>query len=260
NCGHDRTCNLACPSCRKHVYVSNAQEQKKLIALQQRVLGEIGQGLRQLYIAGNGDPFASPVYMALLNSLTPEKYPRLRIHLMTNAQLWTPERWHALEHMNAMVTTANISVDAASSRIYAYNRRGGSWERLKQNLRFVSKLRAEGKLRFVTLSFVVQSNNYRQMPEFVEFAREHGFDQVWFQKFRDWGILGVKNVQELGQYAVHKPRHRDFSRFLSVLADLRLNDPIVAMYSLYPLRESALIVTKIPAGRVLYKIKRLLWN
>lgn len=145
----------------------------------------------------------------------------------TNAQLWTPELWRTLAPASRQVRTAHISVDAATAATYERNRRGGSWETLQRNLAFVSDLRRRGELRFVTLSFVVQANNFQEMPAFVELVERFGFDLAYFHKLRNWGSY---SREEYWLRAVHEPsnpRHLAFEVF---------RRPSVGLFCLAPLR------------------------
>ena len=63
-----------------------------------------------------------------------------------------------------------VSVDAARQDTYEVVRRGGSFDRLCRNLDFLGGLRAERRIDLLRLDFVVQALNFREMPEFVEWA------------------------------------------------------------------------------------------
>ncbi len=66
------------------------------------------------------------------------------------------------------------------------NHRRGNFEKLLANLEFVAKLRRDGPIAHMTISMVVQANNFRGMPEFVGLAKRFGFDLVYFSSLVDW--------------------------------------------------------------------------
>ncbi|MHB8837309.1 MAG: radical SAM protein, partial [Candidatus Methylomirabilia bacterium] len=233
NCGYDRTCTLSCPSCRREPIALGAQAAAEIEQFQDRILDEIGPGLHTLHLAGTGDPFASRIYRDLLRSLPQRGLGGLEVHLNTNAQLWTPELWATLAPASRQVRTAHISVDAAAAATYERNRRGGSWETLQRNLAFVSGLRRSGALRFVTLSFVVQANNFREMPAFVELVERLGFDLVYFHKLCNWGSY---SREEYWLRAVHEPSNPRHRAFRDLLAHEIFRRPPVGLFCLAPLR------------------------
>lgn len=237
NCGYDRTCNLNCVTCRPQRIALGPEDVQKELIFQHRIIQEIGPGLELLYVSGTGDPFASQVYRNLLQGTSLAQFPNLEIHLNTNAVLWTSENWDAMAGTNAKITTAHISVDAVAEDTYLQNRRSGNWQALGRNLNFISGLRRKGPLRFVSLSFVVQENNFRQMPDFIRMTRDLGFDLVYFHKLCNWGTF---TPQEYDRRSVHKLSHLRHHEFLRILKQDVFNQPDIGLYCLYPYRLRAL--------------------
>jgi hypothetical protein len=54
---------------------------------------------------------------------------------------------------------------------------------------FIASLRRDGPVQTLQLSFVVQANNWREMPEFVDPAARFGADRVLFSGLRDWSTF-----------------------------------------------------------------------
>jgi len=79
---YDPTCTLKCPSCRTaHLGSSENTELIHRMVIQSGIL----QRTNLLYIAGDGDPIASPLYWSLLRSLDPLPLnPKLAVRLHTN--------------------------------------------------------------------------------------------------------------------------------------------------------------------------------
>lgn len=225
---YDRTCNLSCPSCRTHVIVATGEDLKRLsIFHDSLVTPRLLRSIDWLNITGSGDPFASSVFRSLLRSLDPVLYPRLRVELHTNGLLFTPENWEAMKRAQPMVKSVEVSVDAATPATYAINRRGGEWNELLERLEFIQGLRRSGLLERFRMSFVVQANNWREMPAFVRLARSFDADTVLFTALRDWRTFGDF------QYpfrAVHLAKHRDNAAFLNALeTEPDLHDARVVM-------------------------------
>lgn len=222
---YDRTCNLACPSCRRD-FVSETGERRRSIEQIQAVLFQQAvEHVEMIKITGSGDPFASPSFRELLKTFSPGKFPNLkRIHLFSNGLLWTEQLWQTMPTVHPFVKTAEISVDAASEPTYALNRRGGDWKTLLRNLEFIGGL----KIELSILSFVVQHNNFLEMPAFVELADRFGF-QPRFWKLSNWGTF---TAEEYLDRAVHLPNHRDHSKLLEVLRHPSLQGDCIRLTNL----------------------------
>jgi len=236
NAAFDRSCNLSCPSCRTE-HIIEAQSQSDIEALQRRLESETFDNLRTLFISGSGDAFGSPFFLRWLRTLKVPKHPKLRIHVQTNAQLWTAQIWAKIPpEVQERMASAEISIDAASGPTYALNRRGGDWSTLLNNLEFIAGLRARGPLTFLQLDMVIQDNNFAEMPAFVELGKRYGADRVFFTHLTNWNTF---SPEELLQRSVHLPVHARHRDLLSVLHDPILDHPIVNMGNLTSLREAA---------------------
>lgn len=211
NLAYDSTCNLSCPSCRTELFVATGAEYERLERLQNNLLSQgVLAELDWLYVTGSGDPFASRLFRTLLRSMAPSDYPSLRIKLHTNGQLFTPRAWEDLGPARERVRMVEISIDAARPETYAINRRGGEWQTLLENLQFIALLRASNTVDYLQFSFVVQSNNWQEMPEFAELGRRFGVDVVLFTGLKNWGTYSREDYAER---AVHLPEHPDHGAF-----------------------------------------------
>ena len=143
--------------------------------------------------------------------------------------------WSSLPaNVRALVKDAEISVDAASAATYALNR-GGHWEVLLENLAFVAELRRQGPLEWVGLSFVVQENNFGEMPAFVALARSFGFDLVLFNQIVNWGTFSPPDFR---RRAVHLPSHPRHPELIELLQSAAFADPIVHLGNLTSVRQA----------------------
>lgn len=194
----DKTCNLSCPTCRNCVQGLNIEKADELYhKLEQNVLPllphcELLGGL------GSGDIFASRAVSEFYKQLTIEKYPKLKLYLLTNMQLLTPEKWNEFSNLHDFPIRLSVSIDAANRETYEVNRRGASWDVLCENLKFFREWRRKetNKIEFLSVNFVVQKNNFRQMEEFIHFAETMEADVVEFQKFQNWGSFSETEFDE----------------------------------------------------------------
>ncbi len=215
NCSFDRSCNLSCPSCREHTIITMGKDKSLVLKIIDAIQKDLAKDIHELYVTGSGDPFGSPSFFQWLQHMKTSDYPKLKnVHLHTNGQLFTPKTWGMISGINNKIKTVEISIDAASPETYGINRRGGSFPRLLENLAFIGSLRKANKLRFVTISFVVQENNFREMPDFVRLRDRFGFDHAYFSQLVNWGTF---TPQEYLKRAVHLPGHPKHQEFLSII-------------------------------------------
>src|SRR4029453_16950994 len=128
-----------------------------------------------------------------------------------------PAMWESIPtEIRGLVRYADISIDAATEGTYTINRRGGHWDVLLENLRFISSLRRDGPLTWLGIGFLVQENNFREMPAFGGLCRRFGVDTIHFNQFVNWETCSPAEYQ---RRAVHRSGHPAHDEFLSLLAD-----------------------------------------
>lgn len=216
-CTYDQSCNLSCPSCRSQVIVETDHE-AEILNIQDKLKSEALKDADYLHITGSGDPFGSPYFRQWLQTMKREEMPKLKqLHLQSNAQLWSPRMWNTIpEEIRPLITSADIGIDAASPATYSINRRGGTFEQLLRNLEFISTLRKEGPLESLKISMVVQANNFKEMPDFVELGYRYGVDMIYFSQLVNWGTF---SDAEFRSRAVHFTPHPLNSEFVNLLKD-----------------------------------------
>lgn len=231
---YDRSCNLACPTCRTgHISLAGKAKEDALAIQDWATDPAHLQHGAFLHFTGSGDAFGSHVFHSFLRRFDPKAFPSVRIGLGTNGLLFTERTWESICHH--VIDVACISIDAATPETYAVNR-GGDFELLRSNLRFIGGLREAGKLKLFGLNFVVQANNFAEMPAFTALGHSVHADFVFFQQLVNWGTF---SREEFSRRAVHLPGHPCHSEFLRVLRDPRLTDPIVNLHNLASLRDLA---------------------
>jgi hypothetical protein len=207
----DMTCNYKCPSCRSDFFVSNSEEQKKIV----KQLNEIdlfSDSIETLYSSTVGDPFASVPIRNFFRNLDTKRYRKLRnIHLHTNASLWTKEMWDTMKSIHPYVHTCEISIDAGTKETYETKTRlGGNWDNLITNLKFISTIETIHRIK---CSFVVQADNYMEMGVFVDIIKSifGTKGKVFLCRLQNW------NSYTPTQYSlqeVHNANHPEHSKFL----------------------------------------------
>ena len=179
NIAIDDVCNLQCRFCREHLVKLKKEEKEKRIAIAQILKRDI-ENITDLYVAGNGEVFASEVYEELLVHMPKGK----KITLVTNGLLYNTEKVIALSKKTDYLSVY-VSIDAARGDTYEYLRKNGSFKELKERLAVIKQQRAAGIIKRLVFRFVVQKRNYREMVEFITFGREYLADYIDFTRIVD---------------------------------------------------------------------------
>ena len=212
---HDNSCNLTCHSCRNEIIRSEQQQLDRIIGK----LIPFFKDAEILDLSGSGDPFASKHYREIITSslgITKAKFV-----FNTNGVLFDGKAWQDLK-LQDRVRNVAVSIDAATEETYGIVRRGGDFARLISNLEFLMSMRKVNQISSLTISFVVQSKNFREMPAFIEMGKRLGVDRIYFSLIRDWGVIA-----DFKEDQVWSEQHPRFSEFRSVLNHEAFKDAIV---------------------------------
>lgn len=212
----DETCNLTCPTCRNSVKALKKEDAELLYERLETVIKPMLRDCELLGALGSGDIFASYALTKFYKTLTAKEFPKLELYIITNLQLLTPEKWDEMDNLRMFPLRLGVSVDAAKKETYEKNRRGGGWEILCSNLEFIRewRKRADNKIEFLCLNFVIQENNFRQVEEFLKFAEEYGADAVEFQKLQNWGTFSDEEFMQRNVLDKTHTLHDDVCRRL----------------------------------------------
>lgn len=200
----DESCNLWCPSCRKEkiMITSGPEYETKLAQVNHIVkLLESFDHPTKIIMSGNGDVMASSIMRPLIHNFRPR--PNHKIKLFTNGLLLRKQ----LEN-NPVLTYVDdylLSIDAGCKEVYEKVRLGGRWEVLLDNFDFLrDQVKPLGAN--ISLTFVVQKANYKDMANFAELCVGYGFNGG-FSSLNDWGTW--KNFSEQDVLGNHDhPEHQ----------------------------------------------------
>lgn len=189
NLSCDKTCNLYCSSCRSSREVISNEDADKLYNTLVKVVRPMLKDCKVLEGLASGELFASSACSRFYKTLNANEFPGLTLSIITNLQLLTPAKWDEYKNLHEFPLKLIVSVDAANKETYEKLRRGANWERLVENLMFFRewRLRAENKIESLSLNFIVQKENYKEIEDFCAFGQKVGADQIWFQQITNWG-------------------------------------------------------------------------
>ena len=194
---YDVSCNISCPSCRPEVHMASAEITQKLDAYMDRELPPLLPEVREVVLSQSGEALASKHSLRILKSLTPAKYPDLKVELFTNMTLVSPKMWESLGESAGCIKRIFMSVDGATPPTLEKLRRGLKWSRLLEALAFVLDLRMSGRLEWTTLQLVLQKDNFRELQELLDLASTYCLDTVMISKIESHGSYEGDTFHEL---------------------------------------------------------------
>ncbi|MGE3261038.1 MAG: radical SAM protein [Bacteriovoracia bacterium] len=220
----DPRCNLACPSCRKEKITKLTPYAEGLLKKTDESLARFASTIEVMKMSADGEVFFSSYLRELLKSAGDKsRFPRLReVDLVTNGILFNQKTFDELRPGTELIRRVAVSVDAGTKEVYA-EVRGGDWDRLWENLRWVGEKRRKGEFKDFALRFVVRKANFRTMREFVRLAEEVGADCIDFSQFVQWNGMAVEHYE---QEAVHLPEHPHRTELTELKQDLLKNAKI----------------------------------
>ena len=181
----DNSCNLSCPSCRtKIIFEKDKQQLKKRYQLADKIVEYIKNQSHviNVHIGSDGDPFASLVYRYFIKQS--KDLTNIKFTVQTNGLL-IKKMYQRHKELFKKLDVLNISIDGATKKTYETLRRGGTYEKIIENLQKVKELKKDYNFRFI-LHCVIQLENYYDMVQMVELANQYNVDTLWFNRITDW--------------------------------------------------------------------------
>jgi MoaA/NifB/PqqE/SkfB family radical SAM enzyme len=103
------------------------------------------------------------------------------------------------------ITEYRISIDAGSPEVYEKVRVGGDWDTLIGSLEF---LKEQGLSKLVNLQFVVQKNNFRDIPNFIQLLDKYNFKGL-LSNLDDWGTWNYDTVKFPDEWTIKNGTYQE---------------------------------------------------
>lgn len=213
----DDSCNLHCIMCRKE---SISEKSERLEKITNYLCNGIFPDLERIDFDGAGEVFFSKYYLRVLKSINSERFPALKnILIRSNGVLFTEEKWNEMSNIHNYNIEIAISIDAAKKETYDRIRLNGDFQKVCDNLYWLSEKRKNNDIKYFQVDFCVQRENFREMKEFIDFSNNYNVDKISFQKlFSDkFGDL------------LHLNGNKYYQEFLQLINDEYFKDPKVCM-------------------------------
>lgn len=236
NLAHDFICNQYCETCRsekfkpKHLVYKN-----KMSIINDKILPFI-QKCNKISLSGHGDPFASPYMMKLMSQIRPEN-KNFNMLLESNGVFFDEIHWNKIRHLSCFDIDVVITVNSYNKFNYEHISRGGNYNKLIENLDFVSSLRKNKKLKSFAIALVIQDRNFREIPDFIEHTfKKYECDQILLRPVYQWGTM----PEDVFWFKdVLNPMHPYHKEYLEILDHPALTDKRVFHFggrTLHPAR------------------------
>ncbi len=225
--GIDGRCNLKCRQCRMD-YLNYDEVDENMIKCQLHKIVDSQwlSRIKHVVFASYGEVFYSPIYKSLLFEGDGSKQESVGI--ICNGLLFTEEYFQKIKAKYNKINVS-ISVDAACAETY-HIVRGGSWEKLIDNIKNLVRHRKNNEIMHIRLTYCTQLCNIAEIYDFIEYARELGVDEVAFQKIHYAYDTMQKEFDEV--YAITDADDLPKENVSLILAKADLNDPFVNWFQL----------------------------
>lgn len=133
----------------------------------------------EVYLFGDGEVLLNvPQHLAMISRIYRQN-PGCRLGFSTNGRLLTPDVYRL--YATAGIQYVQLSIDAATKKLYETMRRGGSYDELINNLEGIADWRRRFNLHHpvLILATVISQQNFRELPELARFAEKYGFSH-WY--------------------------------------------------------------------------------
>lgn len=210
----DYTCDQKCIFCRDKINSLLPEQKIQYEKILNDKLLPIAENFKLLIFNGVGEFFNSKITQDFIKKVI-EINPDCKFELYTNGIHCTPENLKKL-NIEDKIIEYHVSVNAAKKSTYEKIFRSNNFNKVINNLEYISKLTIGNKPVNITLGFVINSINYKDMKKFVKLAKKLKV-QISFtltQVFNETSF--IKNERE---YAVFLPIHRNYNEFVDIIND-----------------------------------------
>lgn len=194
----DYTCNLHCKSCRKERM--NHNNNKDYQYMYNDIVRKLNKSnwleARELYVASQGEAMLSKSYRKIIFS---DSTKRDSIIIHTNGTLLNKTNLDKLVEKYKDISLF-ISLDACTKETYESLRIGGNFDVLLKNLKYISELKKEGKIKYVSILYVLQRQNYKELVGTCKLAIELDFDRLDVTRIFNWGTYTDEEFKEVSMF------------------------------------------------------------
>jgi len=177
-------CNLNCVGCWCHsdfLGKSKLKEYKELpYSLVKKLIEDLHKmGVKEIMLSGSGEPF---MYPKIMDVITLIKKKEIKLNIITNFTLVNEKIIKKLVELNVEDITISIWAGDAETYFKTHpNQTKKTFERIRENLKYLHSIKKENNLPHVKIYNVISKFNYDKMENMLEFALDTLVDYIEFQ-------------------------------------------------------------------------------
>lgn len=202
---YDSICNVRCIFCKD----KNSKHNKRFDYFEENMdslLDDMLENVKVVIPSISGESLFSPSTVNLIKKIN-SKFPDIKYSITSNGLMVTEENLKKLGILSRIYQFC-ISVHATTKQTYNKLVENGDFDLLKNNLKYISRLKKDGIITDFQMNFVINTYNYKEMPRFVEWAYELGANAT-FWKLLD-SEINKKTFNKLNIFDVNHPKYNDF--------------------------------------------------
>ncbi|MBQ8887508.1 MAG: SPASM domain-containing protein [Candidatus Gastranaerophilales bacterium] len=204
---YDSLCNVKCIFCRScHQKQDLSYFDENMDSIIQNML----ENAENVVLSGVGEALFSPHSRKLIKRIS-ELFPNVKFSLISNGILCDKQN---LEELGIIDKLISITVSLHATKKETYNKLvvNGDFDRVMNNLTFLSSLKKEGKLDRFILNFVVNAYNYKEMVLYMKMAQKIGATVGFLELLK---LETNKDIYE--KINIFDEKHPKFNDFVKVL-------------------------------------------
>ncbi|MDR0605409.1 MAG: radical SAM protein [Bacteroidales bacterium] len=206
---HDDECNVRCTMCRDFLVINSAERVKLLNERINKIFLPMLKKAKIVYLSGGGEVFFSKHYKVLIKMIN-DMYPDIKFIIHTNGMLLNESNCLSLGILDK-IHAVIVSIHSTNKDTYEKIMRGAKWEILIENLNWIFSLKKNMKVKKIYFNYVIQTENYMEMPDMVNFARKYEAT-VRFLAYRQHGVKLAYN-----EAAIFDSKHPHFASYVRML-------------------------------------------
>ncbi len=212
---YDRHCNVRCIFCRheknKEEEEYNRNKEKRIEENFDRIFTPVIQHAELIELNSAGELFASKHSIEIVKKII-NINPQIKFRIISNGILFTKKISQELG-LEDRLSSAIISIHASTEKTYNKLVERGNFKAVMENVKYLSELKKSGKLETLQLNFVVTSINYKEMIDFVKFAKKMHARAFFINYHRQ--IDSDKLETELDISLTSHPKYNELVKILS---------------------------------------------
>lgn len=204
---YDSTCNVKCIFCRS---CHQKQDLSYFNNNMDNIISNMLENAENVVLSGVGEALFSPHSRKLIKRIS-ELFPNIKFSLISNGILCDRENLEELGIIDKLLSIT-ISLHATKKRTYDKLVINGNYNKVIQNLTFLSELKKNGRLDKFILNFVVNAYNYKEMVPYIKMADKIGATVGFLE------LLKLETNEEvfdkLNIFDEKHPKYNDFVKTL----------------------------------------------